>query len=343
MTAARGAAPSRSTETYRYLRLSIVLLALLLAASVAIEAWWGTETGLEPGSISAYYYTPVRGVFIGTLVAMGLGLIAIHGRDWGWEDALLNLSGMLATVVAFVPTPVLGTDALPCPADFKSNEKCVPLDFQDDVGNNVWALLFLAVVGLVVAAVLTRPSREFVQKRKQWLVGYCAAAVLVIAGGLAFGLDRDFFLRWAHYAAAIPMFGLLVVVGVINGMASDRARSEGREPPEIPGVTRNLKHWYFGLSVVMCGIVLSALIYALAVDEENKSHTWLFWVEVALLALFSLFWTLQTIDFWNEGLPPPGRGDPRPAVVPMRESGSEFQAPPVPPDTSLPQGSDSPD
>ncbi len=294
---------SRSTLTYRYLRLAIVLLALFLGTAVAIEAWWGDSPA--QASISAYYYTPVRGVFVATLVAMALGLIAIQGRDWGYEDVLLNFSGMLAPVVALVPTPILGTDALPCPADYAADEKCVPLAFQDGVANNVWALFVLAVGSIAVAAVVTRPSRRTGVTWRRWLVGYVLAALLVVATLVVFATDRELFLRWAHYAAAVPMFGLLVAVGVVNGLATDHTRSPGRQPPRIPGVTEHLRAWYFGLAVAMSLVVGLAVGYGLLFGEDGGWTAWLFWVEVALLVMFSLFWTLQTIDFWNEGLPPP--------------------------------------
>lgn len=297
------APPSRSTETYRYLRLAIVLLAIFLAIAVAIEAWWGESPAQN--SISSYYYTPVRGVFVATLVAMALGLLTIQGRDWGYEDVLLNFSGMLAPVVALVPTPILGTEALPCPTGFAADEKCVPLAFQDGVGNNVWALFVLALGSVVIAAVVTRPSRRFSLKWRRWLVGYALAAILIVAVLLVFALDREFFLRWAHYAAAVPMFGLLVAVGVINGLATDHTRSPGREPPHIPGVTEHLRTWYYALAVAMSLVVVLAVSYGLLIGEDGGWAAWLFWVEVALLFMFSVFWVLQTIDFWNEGLPSP--------------------------------------
>lgn len=300
---------SRSTETYRYLRLAIVLLALFLAAAVAIESWWGESPA--QGSISAYYYTPVRGVFIATLVAMALGLITIQGRDWGYEDLLLNFSGMLAPVVALVPTPILSTTALPCPDGFAPDERCVPLAFREGVVNNVWALLVLAGGGVLVAAVVARPQLRSLLRCRRWLVGCVLASILIVAVLLVFALEREFFLRWAHYAAAVSMFGLLIAVGVINGLATDHTRSAGRAPPRIPGVTDHLRAWYYGLAVGMSLVVVLAVAYGLLVGEEGSWDAWLFWVEVALLIMFSAFWILQTIDFWNEGLPPPD--DPLPA------------------------------
>ena len=106
-----------TTETYLYLRVGLVALAVFLGASLVIELAFGDSPWL--GSISAYYYTPVRSVFVGTLSAMGVCLIAIKGRDRPREDLMLNLAGMCAPVVALVPTPL--EDAA-CGAE----TRCVP-------------------------------------------------------------------------------------------------------------------------------------------------------------------------------------------------------------------------
>ena len=87
-------------KSYRYLRLSIVIMVAALIVSVIIER---LNASCWQGSFSAYYYTPVHAVFVGSLVATGACLIAIKAAD-DWEDMLLNVAGMLAPVVAFVPT-----------------------------------------------------------------------------------------------------------------------------------------------------------------------------------------------------------------------------------------------
>lgn len=56
------------------------------------------------GSINAYYYTPVRGMFAGALLGIGVCLVCIRGSTTV-EDVLLNAAGMLAPVVALIPTP----------------------------------------------------------------------------------------------------------------------------------------------------------------------------------------------------------------------------------------------
>lgn len=54
-------------------------------------------------SLSAYYYTPAKPVFVGALLIIGFAMIAMWGMTW-WEDAALNLAGLLLMVVALVLT-----------------------------------------------------------------------------------------------------------------------------------------------------------------------------------------------------------------------------------------------
>ena len=92
--------PSMAVRTYAFLRLGVVAVIAVLAVSVAKQ--YAAADCLQ-GSISAYYYLPVRSVFVGALVALGFALIALWGKT-PFEDGFMNLAGMLAPVVAFVPT-----------------------------------------------------------------------------------------------------------------------------------------------------------------------------------------------------------------------------------------------
>jgi hypothetical protein len=55
------------------------------------------------GSVSAFYYSPAQGVFVGILVAIGVALVAYRGYTRG-ENRLLNAAGVLSIVVALFPT-----------------------------------------------------------------------------------------------------------------------------------------------------------------------------------------------------------------------------------------------
>lgn len=97
------AAPaSYIVETYFVLRMVIAGGALVLPPALLL--WAGLDPDLDMAdSLSAFYYTPARGLFVGTLVAIGVALVAYRGYTRG-ENRLLNAAGVLAVVVALAPT-----------------------------------------------------------------------------------------------------------------------------------------------------------------------------------------------------------------------------------------------
>lgn len=295
-----GPAPVRAlslstVRTYRYLRLAVVALALLLATSLALEVARTGGPVLE--SISAYYYSPVRAVLVGSLVAIGPALIAIAGRP-GAENTLLDLAGMLVTVVAFVPTPVgpaLAAAAGGCPP---GADRCVPADLVPAVENNVAALLVVGAVGLTVAAGTARAAGP--RGTPRWGVG---AAALVWAGFAAWFVlgPRESFLDAAHYVAAVPFFGLVAAVAVLDAIRV-RRRTHVRvlSPRQFSGA-------YGAIAVAMVGTIAVAGLVAAAeaLTTFTAADGWVFLVEAVLLVLFTVFWVLQTAENWEDGIPDP--------------------------------------
>lgn len=172
---------SPTVWTYRWLRLGIGLLLAFLSASVLVEVAFGDSPVL--GSISAYWYTPVRGVFVGTLTAMGLSMIAIQGRERIGEDLLLNVAGMLSPVVAVVPTPA---DLPTCTASVQP--ACRPANLDDDVTNNLAALL---IVGAMALAIVWAVAAPYLRARRLRTVGYLigVAGVLGLAAATTWAGD----------------------------------------------------------------------------------------------------------------------------------------------------------
>jgi hypothetical protein len=276
-----------SRKTYRYLRVAVVAMAVLLGVSVGIEIVFGPRGGILD-SISAYYYTPVRGVFVGSLLAVGLGLVAIKGRE-GPEDIMLNLAGMLAPLVALVPTPI----SVPV-AGFDVERRTVPAALVPAVENNVAALLVLGVVGLVFAAATVQDGPY----RSRHLRGVAGAGVLLVGLAVWFGVGRESFLEYGHYAAAVPMFALIVGVAVVNA----RHTKSGAVVSRLAAAT--YRRAYAAIAAAMgITIVIAGIFFALDSAGNRPFPSWLFWVEVVLLALFAAFWVFQTAENWNEGLP----------------------------------------
>jgi hypothetical protein len=256
----------------------MVLLVLMLAASVLREA---AAVGFDCAqkSLSAYYYTPARGVFVGALVAIGACLVVIKGST-DVEDVLLNIAGMLMPVVAFVPTPYEAA----C-----SSTPVQAARVNENVTNNVFALLVVGAVALLVAAYFKwRGPVEMERRVFAWGTGISVVVYLVVA--VTYVADRAFFVEVAHYGAAIPMFGCFVAVALIN------ARLFGLGPDP----TRRTQPWLNRYALVAEGMVASIVLGGAAYLLLGWEH-WLLAVESALIALFAWFWVLQTRQLWSTG------------------------------------------
>ena len=276
-----------AVKTYRYLRLALAALVVLLFAAVAIE-WLATGRSCWQASISAYYYTPVRAVLVGVLVTMGVCLIALKGSTEP-EDVLLNFAGMLAPGVAFVPTPDEG-ECRSVPVD--------PGDVGANVANNMQALFVAGLVVAVVVAVMARvDARDGVLGR--WdRIGIAVTTVVLGGGAVWFYVDRPSFVEYAHAAAAVPMFLALVAVVWLNARHVRETVREGAMPPE----ESRYVPVYRGLAVGMLG----ALAATVAISLATSSTSLVLWVEVVLIALFATFWVVQTVELWRHGLRQPG-------------------------------------
>jgi hypothetical protein len=108
--------PSRSDAEmamdYRALRAVIGGIAVLLVFVVYILNWvifthrvgacfWPNPR--IPDSLSGYYYTHMRGLFVGAMCAMGVFFIAYRGLD-RWDSWFTNVAGLAAICIALSPT-----------------------------------------------------------------------------------------------------------------------------------------------------------------------------------------------------------------------------------------------
>jgi len=108
-----GGRPTRSDEdvfltNYMFLRKTVGWLGtslpiiLLLANPIALSIE-NSGCGVVLGSLSGYYYSPVRNIFVGAQCAIGLFLIAYVGYDLG-DRVITDLAGVFALGVALFPT-----------------------------------------------------------------------------------------------------------------------------------------------------------------------------------------------------------------------------------------------
>ena len=204
-----------AVRTYRYLRLGMVVVTIALIASVWRQR---TESGCYQGSISAYFYTPARPVFVAGMVAIGVMLIVLKGNTI-LEDVLLDVAGMLAPIVALVPT---GFEPVCVPGlPFDHGDGTLTTGIRSEVQNNLWAYLVAASAALLIAFAIflrdTWRTRQDPPGSTVARVGLLATTAVVIGiGWWAFTTDR--ILEW-HAWAAIVMFGLLALASIWNGIA----------------------------------------------------------------------------------------------------------------------------
>ena len=130
-------------------------------------------------SISNYYHTNMRNIFVGYNCAVALFLFAYRGHDW--RDNLVGYLGSLA---------VLGVAFLPCSVSVSGQTCLIPSSVQDPlVGklHNLSALLYFLI--LIIYALFLFPKthmdmvtgeKKFMgqQKRKRNVVYYICGALM---------------------------------------------------------------------------------------------------------------------------------------------------------------------
>lgn len=252
--------------TYRHLRFC--LLALLLALTISLGA--ETVRGGWQTSISAYYYTPAGPVFVAVLASIGVCLVALRGFTDA-ESVCLNLAGISAPMVAFVPTPERG----------RSPD-------VDAITNN--SATFLAVLGIGYLVVLGFAGRQirWHERVSAWsVIGLVSVALAWLVGVVWLAVDRVSFADHAHALAATFTFVPFVGVVVLN--TDWGVRVIAREATSSR--TRFDRAYWMVLIGMGCVLILFVAF-----------QTWrysLLGLEAGILAFFAAFWILQTIDLMD--------------------------------------------
>jgi len=256
----------REVTTYRYVRFGLLALLLALAVGVGIET---VRDGWQ-GSISAYYYTPAGPIFIAVMASVGVCLVALQGFTDA-ENVCLNLAGISAPMVAFVPSPERGEAP----------------DVAAITNNAATYLSVLAVGYLVVLGFVWHRLRRGGALTPWSWIGLVAVALAWLVGVVWLSSDRATFVTHAHTLAAT--FTLLPFVFVVALNTDWGVRVIAREP--LPSRTRfDTAYW-----LVLGGMFCVAIVFGVL-------HAWtyaLLGLEIGILALFAAFWVLQSIDLMD--------------------------------------------
>ena len=194
--------------SYLFLRRTVgwigTLLPIVLLVGNAL-----TSTAPRPDSLSGYYYTDMRNVFVGALCALGVFLVAYRGYD-DVDDAITTVAGFAVVGVALLPSPAVCTaGAGACPASSVARLSTS----QQVVGDIHVALAAIALIALGLMAL------RFA-KRGKTPPGLSSMAQLRY--GLGFGAPGEGWMqRYAgeiaiYRASGITVLGCVVLAALSN-------------------------------------------------------------------------------------------------------------------------------
>jgi hypothetical protein len=304
--------PPVALRTYTAIRMGVVAVIVALGFAVWREIANSPDHCVQR-SLSAYYYTPVRPVFVGALVVIGFAMIVMWGRT-AVEDAALNLAGLLLTVVALVPTldanycsiPQSVRGRVPSSATTPISDDALITANAETVSRSMSSLLVvlgLLLVFLAVAGVVTyyrappdrRPTTHAViAYAVTWVLAALAVLVYYLLYRDADDPDSAFNHQVHSWSANIAV--ALIVVAVVSA-AVQKARSDE--------TTRTRWVWSYAL---LAGLMVVTAVVIKGGDRLDLFSGWVddhatFLLEAILIALLGIFWILQTIDRRDQGAP----------------------------------------
>ncbi|WP_435746958.1 hypothetical protein [Microbacterium sp. PMB16] len=290
-------------KTHRHLRLSLVFVVFTLLASVVVQSvvvsWEPFTVGWQVlPSISHYFYTPMRSIFTGALIAASLALFALSGR--GPAPTLLDIAALFAPLIAIIPTGINAEHPigdLTCPG----TDDCVPEQFLDDARLGV-AVYVIVVIVVVFTMMWVRWYKEITTPSAP-LVSIIAGVTAVVFAAFTFipGLNDAFPLNFwpvpqsLHFLATLLFFGTFAAVPILHA----RGKADPTETPPKP--------WQQIFYRCIAGLMIADLVMLFAAFFFRNSlgdFPLVLIGEAIALCLFAAFWWVQTLQRWNDENPP---------------------------------------
>jgi hypothetical protein len=214
------------------------LLPIVLLAGAAF-----TSTA-RPDSMSGYYYTDMRDIFVGTLWALGVFLVAYRGYD-KVDDSITNVAGFAAIGVALFPTKPAVCTAGPgaCPASSVTRLST----HQQVVGDIhlVLAAVTLIALGLMALRFAKQTKQRFATENAIYLGSGAIVLCCVLLAALFALLPASVKGRWPWLfffeAVAVFAFGVSwfvkgrTIQGVRAWIKARRGRTSGTTDPGPEG------------------------------------------------------------------------------------------------------------
>jgi hypothetical protein len=265
-------------RTYRSLRGGMVVMVVMLGVALLIER--STATCWQ-ASISAYFFTTAHSVFVAALCVLG-GLFIMYEGSSDTEDVLLNLAGVLAFVVAMVPTTR---------PDVMCGRYVVPTyEVTHMITDNVWSV----VIALFAVQALYWGMRKKNDSSRNvstlGIVGLCVFWAVMVAGLITLIWFREQFDSKAHGVAAVTMFLAIIANVVITAFLVGR-QEEANSPHR-----RQYYFLYRCVALLMLVTLVAVIVAHFALAPGNHS---VIWGEAALIGFFAAYWAIQTIELWK--------------------------------------------
>jgi hypothetical protein len=173
--------------SYLFLRRAVGLIGGLLPMAVPLGYSITTGHWRLMESLSIYYYTDARNIFVGSLCAVGVFLICYRYQHW--DDVISTFAGAFAIGIAFCPTTP------PNPSE---------LARVLGVLHDVFAIAFFVTMALMCLFLFTRsdaaPSDRSPEKARRNLLYEICGAVILVCTVLAVlsSLASKFFVEEVH-------------------------------------------------------------------------------------------------------------------------------------------------
>ncbi len=191
-------------DTYFVLRTAIYVIAFALPTAIIV--WTAVDPGLTlQESLSGYYYTPARTVFVGALAAVGVLLVVYRGYSTG-ENRLLDVAGLFAVAVAVFPTARSG--------GCNGNAICI-------VHQVSAAGFFLTVALAILLYSATTLSLSDSRSRMAYRAAYLVLSGALVAGVVVYAIFRTDIALFYFETAGIYAFGLYWLIKTVELYRSD--------------------------------------------------------------------------------------------------------------------------
>jgi hypothetical protein len=225
-------------------------------------------------------------------------MLVLKGNN-EWEEAFLNIAGILAPVVALVPTPHTTSCTSNGPIDTTPSVA--------EVSNNIHSYIYVGAFVLALAWIalyrsVPRSRRWWPLPSMPWPVRYRytlpAITCLMIVGVIAFLVWPDAFIAWAHPVAAIVQTVVLIFVVFQNSVEIGRKANRNKK-------LKGLKRYFFrnGYALIYWLMIGGAvLLYGVGWIVFNWSY-WKLALEAGEILVFAGFWLWQTRDLEKSPLP----------------------------------------